>query len=463
VDLNFKGKRSYTSQDQSETRAPKASKTTILKGGLLIDGNGGSPMKRPVVVLEGNRIKSIEPEGATPIAPDVEVIDCSGYTLMPGLMDLHIHTQMFNCLTFHNYRVSMWEVTPHLQQMYSLFHAQMCLDMGFTTLRDLGMSSSRGLLTEELCAVRDSIDIGLFPGPRMLVAGWTSITGSHFDLVQPRAALRVGFQTADGPWELRKLARKNLLAGCDVIKTCASGGGGTDKEEPDVRNMTQEEIDAIVDETHAFQKIAAVHCFTSQAQLMAVKAVADTIEHMVFHSNESIERIKEADITLTPTLSHRTDHAIRVRKEIGTPQFILEKMRKIQPFCYDTFQRMHKAGVRIAMGTDMGYDPEMGQGAKELGLYVDLGMTPMEAIQTATRNAAMAIKRAGDLGTLEPGKVADILAIEGNPAEDIRVLTEKKNIKMVMKDGAIQVDRRAGKSKSALQVEDRSWKIVDYL
>ena len=463
MDLAFKGKRSYTSQDKPAVKQEPARKLSVLRGKLLIDGNGGPPLADPVVIIEGNRIKSVGTSATEPVPGGAEVIDCGDYTLMPGLMDLHIHTQMFNCLTFHNYRVSMWEVTPQLQQMYSLFHAQMCLDMGFTTLRDLGMSSSRGLLTEELCAVRDSIDLGIFPGPRMLVAGWTSITGSHFDLVQPRAALRVGFQTADGPWELRKLARKNLLAGCDVIKTCASGGGGTDKEEPDVRNMTQEEIDAIVDETHAFQKIAAVHCFTSQAQLMAVGSGADTIEHMVFHSNESIERIKTAEITVTPTLSHRTDHAIQVRKEMGTPQFILEKMRKIQPFCYDTFQQMHKAGIRIAMGTDMGYDPEMGRGAKELQLYVDLGMTPMEAIQTATRNAANALKRAADLGTIESGKVADILAVEGDPSKDVAILSEKRNIKMVMKDGAIQVDRRAGRSRSAVQVEEGSWKIPDYL
>ena len=123
---------------------------------------------------------------------------------------------------------------------------------------------------------------------------------------------RFGFNTADGPWELRKLARTNLLAGCDVIKTCASGGGGTDKEEPDIRNMTQEELDAIVDEAHAFHKKAAVHCFTTSAQRMALAAGADTIEHMVFHDDETIDLIVEAGVPITPTLSHRTDHAIEL-------------------------------------------------------------------------------------------------------------------------------------------------------
>lgn len=463
--LEFKGKALLTSQDEPAAKKPvkTAGKPRYVRGGLLIDGNGGKPVKNPVIALEGIRIKQVGTKETIRIPAGAEVIDCGGYTLMPGMMDLHIHTGMFNCLTFHNYRVAQWEITPELQQMYSLFHAQMCFDMGFTTLRDLGMNSSRGLLTAELCAVRDSINAGLFPGPRMLVAGWTAITGSHLDLVQPRAMLRTGFQTGDGPWELRKLTRDNLRIGCDVVKTCASGGGGTDKEEPDVRNMTQEEINAIVDEAHAFHKLAAVHCFTPEAHKMAVKAGTDTIEHMVFHTNETIDMIIKAGIYVTPTLSHRTDHAIYVRREQGTAKFILDKMKTLQPFCYETFQKMYKGGVKIAMGTDMGYDPEMGEGAKELRLYVDLGMTPMHAVQTATKNAAEAIKMAQDLGTIDAGKFADIIAVDGDPGKDITVLQEKKNIKMVMKEGEIFVDRRPGKNKSAVQVVHKSWKIVDYL
>ncbi|HET7635260.1 MAG TPA: amidohydrolase family protein [Burkholderiales bacterium] len=462
--MKFKGRVLYTSQDKPEAKKEiPQEKITYLTGKLLIDGNGRKPTENPVLVLGNDRIKRIGTRATIKIPAGAEVIDCSNYTLMPGLMDAHIHTMMFNCLTFHNYRVAQWEVVPSLQQMYSLFHAQMCFDMGFTTLRDLGLNSSRGLLTSELCSVRDAIDAGLFEGPRMLVGGWTSITGSHLDLVQPRAMVRKGFQTADGPWELRKLARHNLRIGCDVIKTCASGGGGTDKEEPDVRNMTQEEINAIVDEAHAFRKPAAVHCFTPEAHKMAVKAGADTIEHMVFHSNESIDMISKANIYVTPTLSHRTDHAIYVRKQLGTPKFILDKMKTLQPFCYETFQKMYKAGIKIAMGTDMGYDPEMGEGAKELQLYVDLGMSPMHAIQTATKNTAAAIKMDADLGTIEKGKIADILAVDGNPAKDITVLQHKKNIKMVMKEGKVCVDRRPGKNKSAVGVAPQSWKIIDNL
>jgi imidazolonepropionase-like amidohydrolase len=438
-----------------------AGKTVVLTGAKLIDGNGGPVLDDPVIVLRGARIQAVGVKGKARIPPGAETIDMAGCTLLPGMMDCHIHTAMFNCMTFHNHRVAQWEVMPQLQQMYALFHAQNCFDMGFTTLRDLGMNSSRGLFTQELCAVRDSINAGIVEGPRMLIGGFTTITGSHLDLIQPRAMPRHGFNNADGPHEMRKLARLNLLWGCDVIKTCASGGGGTDKEEPDIRNMTQEELDAAVDEAHAFHKTAAVHCFTTDAQRMAIKAGADTIEHMVFSDDESIGMIKAAGIPVTPTLAHRTDHAIELRRGLGTADFVLRKLKGLQPHCYTTFQKMYKAGIKIAMGTDMGFEPHFGTNAWELEIYVGLGMTPMHALQTATRNAAEAIKLGRDLGTIEAGKLADIVAVNGDPLADIRVLQDKKRIHLVMKEGKVYADRRPGHNRNVVQVED--WKKIDYL
>ena len=432
-----------------------------ITGASLIDGNGGSPVTDAVILVEDGRISAAGSAGKVSVPPDAEVIDAPGCTLMPGMMDLHIHLSFFNCRSFNNYRVATWEVTPQLQQMYALFHGQLCMEMGFTTLRDLGMTSSRGLLTNEMCAVRDSIEAGIFPGPRLIIAGFTYITSSHLELVLPRAAPRLGFQSADGPWELRKLARTNLRAGCDVIKTCASGGGGTDREEPDVRNMTQEELDALVDEAHAFHKHCAVHCFTAESHRMSVQAGCDTIEHMVFHDEDSLERIGEAGIPMTPTLTHRTDHAIEIRSHIGTPQFVLNKMKTIQPDCFKTFQVCHKSGIKIAMGTDMGLEPGMGTNAYELEIYCDLGMTPMEAIVTATKNAGEALGMGEDLGTIEAGKIADVVAVDGDPLADIRVLQERKKIHLVMKEGEVYVDRRPGHSKEIVQVEPDSWKIID--
>ncbi|MCW5605060.1 MAG: amidohydrolase family protein, partial [Burkholderiales bacterium] len=139
------------------------------------------------------------------------------------------------------------------------------------------------------------------------------------------------------------------------------------------------------------------------------------------------------------------------------------KMKALQPYCYETFQKMHKAGVNIAMGTDMGFDPEMGTNARELEVYVKLGMKPMEAVLTATRNAAHALRVEKDLGTVEAGKFADLIAVKGDPSKDITVLQEKKNIQLVMKEGRIYADRRPGKNKNVVNVKPGEWKIIDYL
>ena len=245
------------------------------------------------------------------------------------------------------------------------------------------------------------------------------------------------------------------------MKTSVSGGGGTQDEEPDVRNMTLEELVAIVDEGHAFHKPTAAHCFTAESHKMCVRAKVDTIEHMVFHDKESIAMIKDSGIPVTPTLSHRTDHAIEVRAKIGTPRNVLDKMKKIQPYTFETFKAMHQAGVKIAMGTDLGPEPEIGTNARELEIYVQLGMSPMDAIQTATKNAAEAMWLDKELGTLEADKLADIVAVEGDPLKDISVLCKKDNIKMVMKEGEPWVDKLSVQHRRVIQCELGSWKIID--
>lgn len=439
----------------------KANKVKVIRGGRLIDGNGGPVIKNPVVIVEGKRIKAVGTKGEIKEPKGANVIDASRFTLMPGMIDCHLHLAAFNCASFNNYRVSIWEVTPQLQMLYMLFHAQMCFEMGFTTLRDLGRATSRGHFTVEAVAVRDAINAGILPGPRLQVCGRPIITGSHLDLTLPRAALRQPGFTADGPWALRALAREHLRAGADVLKTSVSGGGGTQDEEPDVRNMTQEELEAIVDEGHAFHKPTSAHCFTAESHKMCVRAKVDTIEHMVFHDKESIAMIKDSGIPVTPTLSHRTDHAIEVRARIGTPKNVLVKMKKIQPYTFETFKVMHQAGIKIAMGTDLGPEPEIGSNAKELGIYVKLGMTPMEAIQTATKTAADALWLGKELGTVETGKFADILAIDGDPSKDITVLDVKDNIKMVMKEGEPHIDKISVQHRSVVQCEPGSWKIID--
>jgi len=434
---------------------------TVLKGGRLIDGNGGEVLKNPVVIIDGKRIKKIGAKDKTPIPKGAETIDLSGHTLMPGLMDIHLHCSAHNVVTFKNYRISQLEVTPPLQMLYTLFHQQILFEMGFTTLRDHPWPNAYGgHNSTELVAIRDAVDAGIFAGPRLIVGGYATMTGSHLDLITPRGCRREPDATADGPWELRKLARQQLRIGVDFVKTCASGGGGTDKEAPDVRNMTQEELDAVVDEAHALDKHCACHCFTPTAQKMALKAGADTIDHCVFTDDEAIEMLVEKQTPIVPTLLHRSDRAMEVRRRVGTSDFTLNKMKMLQPHTKATFQRYIKAGVKIAMGTDMALDPEMGANAQELEIYVDYGMTPMEAIQTATKNTAEAIWIDKDTGTLEAGKYADIIAIDGDPLKDIRILQEKEKIKIVMKEGKIFVDRRPGHQKYVIHDQQGGWQRI---
>jgi imidazolonepropionase-like amidohydrolase len=380
---------------------------------------------------------------------------------MPGMNDLHVHVAAFNCLTFENYRVATFEVSPQLQMFYCLYHAQLCFEMGFTTLRDMGRGTPYGGYTAELCALRDAINAGVVPGPRMIVSGRSMITGSHFDLLTlPRAAKREPGFTADGPWELRKLVREHLRTGADVIKTCVSGGVAA-KSRDSVRNMTQEELDAIVDEAHAFGNPVAVHCFTPDAQRMCVKAGADTIEHMVYTDDDAIARIVESGRYVVPTLLHRSDAAIDLRARHGASQSLVAKMREIQPACFETFRRMRAAGVRIAMGTDTTVDPQMGGNAKELELYVELGMSPMDAILSATRHAADALGMLGDIGTIEAGKLADIVAVEGNPAQDIGHLQQKERIRLVMKEGDAYVDTLSATRNYVIHPSPGEIRIID--
>jgi imidazolonepropionase-like amidohydrolase len=434
----------------------------VLKGALLIDGNGGDSIKNAVVVVEGKRITAAGSQASVSVPQGATVLDFSGYTLMPGLIDCHLHIAALNALTFSNYRAALFETSPQLVQFYALFHSQLCFERGFTTLRDMGrFTPQEGSFTAELVALRDGIAAGILAGPRLLVSGRATITCSHLDIVIPRPVPRPAGMTGDGPYELRRLAREDIRRGCDWLKTSATGGGGTSHEAPDIRNMTQDELEAIVDEAHAFDKYCAVHCFTAESHRRCVKAGVDTIEHIVFSDDDSVKAVADSGIPITPTLLHRTDYAIEIRRKVGTPKNTLVKMKQIQPVTFDSFKRFHQAGAKIAMGTDMGLDPYMGENSRELELYVELGMTPMEALLTATKNAADALHLSKEIGTIEAGKSADIIAVAGDPSRDVRVLQPRENIKLVMKEGRVYVDRTAPEPKTVLPCDYGTWSIID--
>ncbi len=430
----------------------------VLKGAKLIDGNGGTPLKDAAVLIEDNRVKAVGEAEKMKLPSDSETVDLPGCTLMPGLSDLHMHVAAPNLRSFKHYRVANLEVSPELQLFYAARHARMMLQAGFTLVRDAGWPTNLGgQITRGMVGLREAIDMGILPGPRLVVGGTTVINNAHLDIILPRYCYRDPATLADGPWELRKLARINLRWEVDYLKTCASGGAGTARESIQIRNMTQEELNAIVDEGHAFGKPTACHCHTPDSIRMALKADVDTIEHVVYTDDDAIERLRDSGKYIIPTLTKRSIRAIRARQKVGAPDDVTEKKLGIIKVCEESFKKVHQAGVKIACGTDLSVDPGMGENAYELELYVEFGMTPMEAIMTATKNAAEAVGRESDLGTIEPGKLADILVVEGDPLKDIRVLQDHEKIKVVMKGGVIAVDRREGERVLHEMPEVKPW------
>ena len=401
----------------------------VIKAGWLIDGIQDEALKDALVVINGKKIEAVAKTGEYKIPENAEVIDASNCTVMPGLFDCHLHLSTINACSFSNYRIGIFEVTPQLQQFYTLYHAHRCFEMGFTTLRDIA-------------------------------CGRVVTTGSHHDMNIPRAAPRVPGATVTGPWAVRERVREYIRLGADVIKACVSGGSHA-HDDPDSRNITMEELEAIVDEAHAFKKPVAAHCWTPQAHRMCLEADVDTIEHMVFVDDETIEMIKAAGKPVTPTLIHRSDHAIEVRRQIGTAPSILKKLKQVQPYCYEAFKKMHKAGVHIFMGTDTTMDPHMGENAMELELYVEHGMTPMEAIHTSTIRAAEAVGLSKTLGSLEVGKLADVVAVEGDVLADITNLQHKEKIRLVTKEGGIFVDTLSSEHKYVIHPDPGQIKFID--
>ncbi|MEL0108087.1 MAG: amidohydrolase family protein [Rhodospirillaceae bacterium] len=435
---------------------------TVIKAGWLIDGIQDEPIRNALLVLNGKKIEAVTNTEQYQIPDNAEVIDADNCTVMPGLFDGHLHLTTINACSIANYRVGIFEMTPQLQSFYTLYHAHKCFEMGFTTLRDMGRESPYGHMTAEICAVRDAINIGLVPGPRIIACGRVVTTGSHHDMNIPRAAPRVPGATVTGPWAIRDRVREYIRLGADVIKACVSGGSHA-HDDPDSRNITQEELDTIVDEAHAFKKPVAAHCWTPQAHRMCLEADVDTIEHMVFVDDETIEMIKSAGKPVSPTLIHRTDHAIEIRRQIGTAPSVLEKLKQVQPYCFEAFKKMHKAGVHIFMGTDTTMDPRMGENAMELELYVEHGMTPMEAIKTSTIRSAEALGLQKTLGSLEPGKLADVIAVEGDVLTDITHLQQKENIRLIAKEGHIFVDTLSPERKYIIHPSPGEIKIIDNL
>src|SRR5262245_32447448 len=415
----------------------------LVAAGRLWDGSGAPARRDTGLVVRGGRIERVAPLADLGDWPGPR-LDARGSTVVPGLMDLHVHLVSVVDPDQPN---AIWaEVSARTQllTLHAAKNARLMLEAGFTTVRDL--AGPVNPLNLEVLALRRAIAIGLVPGPRIFVAGWVGQTGGHSDLPLPDAWPRDESVYADGPWAVRRLVRSQIRRGVDLFKTSASGGAAGHKEELWWRNYTAEELAALVDEAHAVGKRVAVHSHTAEATRRALRAGVDTIEHGTELDEECLGLFAETGAFMVPTISIRSERAMRGRAAGQAPHDVVRKYADIAATGDKWFRRACEAGVRMALGTDTyrSLRDYWGQNAYELELMVERGLSPDQALLTATRNAAAALGAGDHLGTLEPGKLADLLVVDGEPDRDVRVLQDPARIRVVMREGRIAVDRRRG-------------------
>lgn len=410
-------------------------KNIIVEGGFLIDGTGKSPIEGAVVVIEGSMIKSVGKEGEVQIPEGAEVVNAVGKTIMPGMIDAHVHLASVVGVD-PDAATAILRTPPHMLVLHAAKNAREMIEAGFTTVRDMG-----GLMIHsEIVSLRDAIELGLVPGPRIVAAGWVEMTAGHGDIMNnwfptwPRKP-RDPF-CADGPWEIRKRIREFARERVDLIKTASSGDPPYTS-----RSYTLEELRTLVDEAHALGMKVACHSESTDGNKHALKAGVDTIEHGVGLDDEAIQMMIKMGTILVPTLSiYSRPSSALVCGHIWPPP---EELSEIRSSAIENFRKAHQSGVKIAMGTDTYriIRDHWGQNAYELGLMVDGGMSEMEAIVATTRTAAKALGLENKIGTIENGKLADIIIVDGNPLKNIKILQDKEKIQLVIKNGNIAVDR----------------------
>jgi imidazolonepropionase-like amidohydrolase len=405
-----------------------------LKAARIFDGKSRTLVQNGVVIVQGNAIADVGSN--LPLPSGAEVIDLGDATLAPGFMDAHTHLTLDYSGDYNVRRLHELDLNVSEQAIRATTFARATVEAGFTTVRDLG---SRFVGSREFVdvALRNSINKGVIVGPRMLVATkGIGATGGHFDPTSGFRDFLFGREPdytdgiADGPEEIRKAVRFEVKNGADVIKAAVSGGVLSLADEVDTPQLTPAEMAALVDESHRLRKKVAVHCHGDQAAREAIEAGVDSIEHGSFMKPETLTRMKNKGTFLTPTLM-ATEWIMS--KLDNYPAALQAKAKAAGAARSDMFRNAVKMGVKISFGTDAAVFPH-GQNAKEFKLMVDLGMTPIDALKSATANDAELLGIAQKVGTLEKGKLADIVAIPGDPASDI---TATERVFFVMKEGKI--------------------------
>ncbi len=401
--------------------------TTVLQCGRMIDVRTLEVLSERTIVVEDKRIARIE-RGYITVA-DANIVDLRNQTCMPGLIDLHVHLAF--SLT-PNATVEGFSFNPADYAVRAVGNAEKTLMAGFTSVRDLGSPPGVGV------ALRNAINQGLAKGPRVQAAGMITSTGGHGD---PTNGLRIdlmGNPGADrgiisGADEARRAVRQRYKEGFDLIKISTTGGVLSLAKSGDAPLLADEELAAIVTTAKDYGYPVATHAHGADGIKRAIRAGVQTIEHGTYMDEEAIQLMKARGTWLVTTISAGRFVADKAKQAGYFPEMIRIKAATIGPQIQSMFTRAHKAGVKIAFGTDQGVAPH-GDNAKEFEYMVEAGMPPLEAIRAATLYGAMVMGLERDIGTLEIGKLADIVAAPGDPSKDISVMSK---MQFVMRDGVI--------------------------
>jgi imidazolonepropionase-like amidohydrolase len=403
--------------------AQQTSRHVVVHAGRLLDVKTGKLLTDQTLVIEGGKIVGAGAAAEAKIPADALRIELPNATVLPGLIDAHTHLTMDPKFGYERLALSVPRET-----LIGAKNARLTLQAGFTTVRNVGASGFTDV------ALRDAVSAGDVPGPRMLVSGPAlSITGGHCDNnMLPSEYHAVGDGVADGVAAVQHKVRENIKYGSDLIKVCATGGVLSMGDNPQHSQYTQEEMRAIVADAHRLGRKVAAHAHGAEGIRWAAEAGVDSIEHGSYIDDAGIAAMKEHGTYLVPTL-YLGDWMFDNLEQTHMPAPLQAKAREVIPIARKNIARAFAAGVKVALGTDAAVYPH-GLNGHEFAVMVKLGLTPLQAIQAGTVNAADLLGWAGKVGTLEPGAWADIVAVDGDPLKDVTTL---ERVKFVMKGGEV--------------------------
>lgn len=397
---------------------------TVIKADALVDVQNSKIVNNPIVIIENNVIQYVGKQGSKTLPEEASFLDLSGHTLLPGLMDMHVH--LTSDANIHGYR--RLKVSTPRSAITGVKNARATLMSGFTTVRNVGAPGYADV------ALRDAINDGDVIGPRMYVSGPSiGVTGGHCDNnLLPFEYKATSEGVADGPWAVRAKVRQNIKYGADVIKFCATGGVLSKGTKVGAQQFSFEEMQALITEAHLRGLTVAAHAHGTDGIKNAIRAGVDSVEHASFLDEEAIALAKEMGTYLSMDI-YVTEYILGEGEKAGILEESLAKERTVGKRQRASFTNAHLAGVNMIFGSDAGVYPH-GDNARQLSRMVRFGMSAMEVIQAATLHPADLLGKSNLLGSIDTGKIADIIAVKGDVMNDLTLL---ENIPVVIKDGII--------------------------